>query len=627
MGEVGYAPRSILVTGGCGFIGSNFVKFLVSKFESIAVINYDRMTYCSRAPDVSSPLYKLYKSNLTDADTVMQVLETHHIDTVVHFAAQTHVDRSFGNSMIFTDDNVRGTHTLLECMRAYGNVKRFLHISTDEVYGEVNDEHEGCKEQSLLNPTNPYAATKAAAEFLVRSYGHSFNLPFIITRGNNVYGEYQYPDKLIPKFVNHLLKGEQLPIHGAGSSRRNFIHAEDVCTAVWDVLCLGSIGEIYNIGSDDEFSVMEIASKLTKALRPDDDSNSVLKYVEDREFNDYRYCIDTQKLRSLGWKAEISFEEGLNRVISWYTLNPNYWNTAKKWLVYGANGWIGGKVLKFITQRGDSYLCASARADNVEAVRKEIDHYQPDQIISLLGRTHGPGHSTIDYLEQKGRTHVNIRDNLYAPFVLARLSEMRGIHFTYLGTGCIFSSSEGDVSFKEESLPNFFGSEYSVVKGFTDRMACLFPGMLNCRIRMPISDDSSPRNFISKITKYERIHSVANSMTVLETLLPTMLEMAVEKEVGTVNLTNPGVISHNEVLELFKKYVDPSLTWKNFTGTELMAVIAAARSNNKLDTSRLEKFAPNVPTIHEAVCETMKRIAKRRSTAEEGRSMVGEKIM
>lgn len=159
-----YAPRAISVTGGCGFIGSNFIKFLTTRFESLAVINFNRMTYCSRAPDVESPLYKLYKSNLTDAETVLSVLKNHRIDTVVHFAAQTHADRSFGNSMVFTDDNVKGTHTLLECIRAYGKVKRFLHTSTDEVYGEASDDHAGCKVHSLLNPTNPYAATKAAAE-------------------------------------------------------------------------------------------------------------------------------------------------------------------------------------------------------------------------------------------------------------------------------------------------------------------------------------------------------------------------------------------------------------------------------------------------------------------------------
>lgn len=426
-----------------------------------------------------------------------------------------------------------------------------------------------------------------------------------------MYGEYQFPDKLIPKFIKHILKGEKLPIHGHGKSRRNFIHAEDVCMAVWKTIQLGKIGEIYNIGSDDEFSVLEIAAKLMKTMRPEIDDGGVLEYVQDREFNDYRYCINANKLRDLGWTPKLSFDEGLQRVIHWYTENPKYWEPSKLWLVYGSRGWIGTKTLQFIEERGDRYICGSSRGDDDVSVSAEIDLHQPDQILSLLGRTHGPGFSTIDYLEQKGQTYVNVRDNLYAPFVLARVAETKGIHFTYLGTGCIFSSSDGDQSFTEESPPNFFGSEYSIVKGFTDRMCSLFPDTLNCRIRMPISADNSPRNFITKIVSYEKIHSVPNSMTVLEELLPIMLEMAFQGETGNVNLTNPGVISHNEVLSLYKEYVDSNVEWKNFDGKELLNVIAAARSNNKLDTKRLEAFAPHVRNIHDAVVFTMKAMSLR----------------
>jgi UDP-glucose 4,6-dehydratase len=601
MADSAYKPKSILVTGGCGFIGSNFIRYVASNYVSVSVVNVDRMTYCSRAPDICSPLYKLYKSNLTNADAVLAILRKHKIDTVVHFAAQTHVDRSFGNSMVFTDDNVRGTHALLECMRAYGNVKRFVHISTDEVYGEVSDDHAGCEEQSLLNPTNPYAATKASAEFLVRSYGHSFDLPFIITRGNNVYGEYQYPDKLIPKFVAHVLSGEKLPVHGTGNSRRNFIHVEDVCSAVWKTLQVGKVGEIYNIGSEDEFSVLEIASEILKVMKPKEPVESHVEFVKDRDFNDYRYCINTGRLWGLGWKPEISFDSGLARVIDWYSSNQTYWRSARTWLVYGASGWIGSKVTKMIEGRGDIAIEATVRADDIAAVSREVEKVQPDQILSVLGRTHGPGYSTIDYLEQKGNSYINVRDNLFAPFVLARVADTKNIHFTYLGTGCIFTYVDGDQSFDEDAVPNFFGSEYSIVKGFTDQMSKVLPGMLNCRIRMPISNDDSPRNFIKKITTYEKIHSVPNSMTVLEELLPMMLEMAVKGETGTVNLTNPGVISHDEILDMYRRHIDPAFSWKNFSGPELMKVIAAARSNNKLSTDKLQRMFPHVTNIHDAV--------------------------
>lgn len=609
-----FTPRSVLVTGGCGFIGSNFVRHVAHEFESISVVNIDRMTYCSRAPSISSPLYKLYKVNLTDADTVLEILKKHKIDTVVHFAAQTHVDRSFGNSFVFTDDNVKGTHSLLECVRAYGKVRRFIHISTDEVYGEVSDEHAGCKEHSILNPTNPYAATKAAAEFMVRAYGHSFGIPFIITRGNNVYGEYQYPDKLIPKFINHVLEGEKLPIHGKGTARRNFIHASDVCSAVWTILIHGAVGEIYNIGSMDEFSVMEIADKVIKSMKPGVDVLENLEYVKDRDFNDHRYCINTDKLRALGWKQTVSFENGLSRVIEWYLQNARYWSTSKTWLVFGGNGWIGQKAMKFIADRGDVGVLAKSRAEKFEDVIAEIEEHQPDQILSVLGRTHGPGFSTIDYLEQKDKTVDNIRDNLFAPFVLARAADIKKIHFTYLGTGCIFTYEDGDQSFSETSKPNFFGSQYSIVKGFTDQMSKLLPRTLNCRIRMPISTDNSPRNFISKIISYTHIHSVPNSMTVLEETIPIMLDMGSRGVTGTINLTNPGVISHNEILRMYRDIVDPALTWKNCSEDELALVIAAGRSNNKLDTGLLENMYPQILPIHEAVKHTL--LAMRESEAE-----------
>lgn len=607
-----YVPKSVLVTGGCGFIASNFVQFLTSKHESLSVINVDRMTYCSRAPCVDSPLYKLYKTDLCNSKDILSILERHNIDTVVHFAAQTHVDRSFGNSLVFTNDNVRGTHSLLECIRAHGKIRRFVHISTDEVYGEVTDDHSGCEEQSLLNPTNPYAATKAAAEFLVRSYGHSFGIPYIITRGNNVYGEMQYPDKLIPKFISSVLSGTPFPIHGDGSARRNFIHAEDVCKAVWTVLESGGIGEIYNIGSDDEFSVMETISLIYKKMKPGLEVDTAIEFVRDRDFNDHRYCINTNRLRSLGWKPHISFSDGIERAIAWYSANKSYWLHEKVWLVYGARGWIGKKVVSEIEKLGDVCVEGLSRANEISNVMAEIDKVNPDRIISVLGRTHGPGFSTIDYLEQPGKCRENIRDNLFAPIVLARCAEERGIHFTYLGTGCIFTYDDGDQSFGEGAEPNFFGSQYSIVKGFTDQLSRLFPNMLNCRIRMPISSDESSRNFIMKITSYEKIHSVPNSMTVLDELLPLMVDMGRKKEVGTVNLTNPGVISHNEILEAYKKIVDPNFTYENFSGKELLGVIAAARSNNKLETTRLEKLYPNVTPIEKAVTSCLHRLAKKK---------------
>lgn len=605
-----YIPQSILVTGGCGFIGANFIRYILANTEHTKVVNIDRMMYCSRAPDIHSPLYVFQRSNLSNSAEILTALKSYNIDTIVHFAAQTHVDRSFGNSLIFTEDNIRGTHTLLECARAYGKIRRFIHISTDEVYGEVSDDHEGCEEQSLLNPTNPYAATKASAEFLVRAYGHSFGIPYIITRGNNVYGKFQYPDKLIPKYIRHILRGEKLPVHGDGSSRRNFIHVDDVCTAVWLTLSRGQIGEIYNIGTESEHSVLDVAKALLEIMKPSEVLAEHVEYVADRDFNDHRYCINTAKLKNLGWAPSVLFQIGLKDAVSWYSDNQRYWEAPLKWMIFGSKGWIGKKVCAIIADRADIVIHPESRADNEKEAMAEIKKHMPDRIISLIGRTHGPGFSTIDYLEQPGKLVDNIRDNLFAPIVLARIAELFGIHFTYFGTGCIFTYETKGQSFDEEALPNFFGSQYSIVKGCTDKMMKMFPQALNIRIRMPLSSDSSPRNFINKILSYEYIHSVPNSMSVLEELLPLTIDMAHRKEKGTINMTNPGVISHNEILHLHKTIVDSSFTWKNFSGEQLNKILASERSNNMLCTKRLESLYPKVLCIRDAVSKALHEMAE-----------------
>ena len=311
-----FSPTNLLVTGGCGFIGSNFINYYKEKNPYVKIINFDKLDYCSEKNGINHD--KLVIGNLKNKDLVVHILNEHNIDTVIHFAAQTHVDNSFGNSLEFTIDNILGTHTLLECCKVYNKIKRFIHISTDEVYGEVDINHKGCTEKSLLNPTNPYAATKAGAEFIARSYFYSFNMPIIITRGNNVYGPRQYPEKLIPKFINQLLNNEKCTIHGKGDTRRNFIYVDDVVKAIEIILQKGIINNIYNIGTNNEYSVSEIADKLITYLKPNDKIEDWMQYVTDRNFNDYRYAIKSNELYDLGWKEETNFEKGFEYTIKWF---------------------------------------------------------------------------------------------------------------------------------------------------------------------------------------------------------------------------------------------------------------------------------------------------------------------
>tara|TARA_B110001469_G_C9642343_1_gene323360 strand:+ start:781 stop:1665 length:885 start_codon:yes stop_codon:yes gene_type:complete len=290
-----------------------------------------------------------------------------------------------------------------------------------------------------------------------------------------------------------------------------------------------------------------------------------------------------------------------------------------KVLLYGANGWIGGMMSSLLKKNNVEYVAAAARANDKAAVEKELIKVAPTHVMSFIGRTHGTHegkkYTTIDYLEQKGKIVDNVRDNLFSPMVLAVLCKKHSIHFTYLGTGCIFKYDEtylmGDENsgFGENALPNFFGSGYSVVKGYTDELMHLFEDcVLNLRIRMPITDKLEPRNFITKITTYEHICSIPNAMTVLDELLPYALNMAKNNVTGTINLTNPGLVSHNEILEMYKEIVDPSFTWKNFTPEEQAKILAADRSNNCLDTTKLQNMYPDVKHIKESVRNVLVRM-------------------
>ena len=267
-----------------------------------------------------------------------------------------------------------------------------------------------------------------------------------------------------------------------------------------------------------------------------------------------------------------------------------------KWLIYGTRGWIGGMVKTLLQDQGETVVDAQSRVDEEDAVEKEIVATLPDRILCFIGRTHGPGYSTIDYLEQKDKLVENVRDNLYSPLILTLLGQRYGIHVTYLGTGCIFTYQDDATLFDENDRPNFFGSSYSTVKGFTDRLMHFFP-VLNLRIRMPIVGFHHPRNFITKITTYEKICSIPNSMTVLEDMIPLLVELARRKTTGTINLTNPGTIEHNEILQMYQEFVDPNFTWSNFTEEEQSKILLAGRSNNELNTTLLQSLAPEIQDI------------------------------
>tara|TARA_B110000037_G_scaffold171240_1_gene194362 strand:- start:24244 stop:25140 length:897 start_codon:yes stop_codon:yes gene_type:complete len=290
-----------------------------------------------------------------------------------------------------------------------------------------------------------------------------------------------------------------------------------------------------------------------------------------------------------------------------------------KVIVFGHNGWIGTMMCALLEkEKGIDIVRPTIRANNASDIEVLIEKEKPTHIMSFIGRTHGKigdkEYPTIDYLEQPSKLDENTRDNLFSPLVLAILCKKHNIHLTYFGTGCIFTYdnehpfSDETTGFNENDIPNFTGSGYSTVKGYTDQLMQLFSdNVLNCRIRMPITSKHEPRNFITKITTYERICSIPNSMTVLDELLPYALDMAKRQITGTYNFTNPGLISHNEILELYREIVDTTFTWENFSIEEQSKIIASERSNNCLDTVKLTTLYPQIMPIKQSVREVLNK--------------------
>ena len=319
--------ETLFITGGCGFIGSNFINYFCKKNPNVKVINFDAMYYCADKMNINKSIqessnYVLIEGNLQSYDLVKYIIERHKPSHIIHFAAQSHVQNSFTDSLQYTQDNILGTHNLLEANRLYNeNLKKFIHVSTDEVYGEsmLSETEQHKTEQSILCPTNPYAATKAGAELIAQSYNHSFNMPIIITRGNNVYGPNQYPEKVIPRFIKQLKEQQPVTIQGDGSCVRAFLHAYDTASAFDIILNKGTIGEIYNIGCDEgmEYSILDVANIIIKEIHGENaNSKDYIKYIEDRPFNDKRYYISNKKVKDLGWNIKITFKEGIKQLIS-----------------------------------------------------------------------------------------------------------------------------------------------------------------------------------------------------------------------------------------------------------------------------------------------------------------------
>jgi len=318
--------KNLLVTGGAGFIGCNFVRHMLDQYPDYVITVYDKLTYAGRLENLADVVdkhaarYNFAQGDICDASAVEAAIRDHEIDTIVNFAAETHVDRSILDPDAFIQTDVYGTYVLLEAARKADNL-RYHQISTDEVYGHIHGDHRSL-EDDKMDPRSPYAASKASGDHLVNAYYITYGLPITISRGANNIGPYQYPEKVIPLFVTNALSDLSLPVYGDGQQRRDYQHVLDHCSAIDIVLHHGVIGEVYNIGTGTEMTNLEMVEILLDELGK---SKDLIQHVEDRLGHDRRYCMDVRKVMALGWEPDFTHEEAIRDTVRWYVSNPEWW--------------------------------------------------------------------------------------------------------------------------------------------------------------------------------------------------------------------------------------------------------------------------------------------------------------
>lgn len=321
--------ETLLVTGGAGFIGSNFILYYLRETKDTRVVNFDALTYAGNLENLKSvekdSRYVFMRGDIADQKTVIRALEDHKVDRIVNFAAESHVDRSILDPGVFIRTNVLGTQNLIDCARK-AKIRRFVQVSTDEVYGSLG-EHGYFTEETPLAPSSPYSASKAGADMLVRAAFHTFGFPGIITRCSNNYGPYQFPEKLIPLMISNAMEGKKLPIYGDGKNVRDWLYVDDHCEAIKVVLERGKEGDVYNIGGNNEKTNLEVVETILEKLGKD---GSLIQFVKDRPGHDWRYAIDASYIKAeLGWEPAYTFDKALSETIDWYIGNQEWWERVK----------------------------------------------------------------------------------------------------------------------------------------------------------------------------------------------------------------------------------------------------------------------------------------------------------
>ncbi|CAI4231713.1 unnamed protein product [Auanema sp. JU1783] len=625
-----HIPKNVMITGGCGFIGSNFVNYIHDAWPTCNFVNVDKLILNSDTYNVTkevreSPRYKLVIADIKNSQAIMNALKENEIDSVIHFAADCTSTRCYNETIEAIENNVVSFIAFLETIHKYGGVKRFLHISTDEVYGDsgLGADEEGKTEHSQLLPGNPYAATKIAGEAYVNAFRNELGLPIVTARMNNIYGPNQWDIKVVPRFIEIAKVRGNYTIQGTGQQLRSWLFVDDASEGISAVFLKGKLGETYNLGTYYEKNVADLARFIQQEVDRQLGREPVEpKYVSipDRPYNDLRYFIDISKAeKELGWKPKTSFEEGMSRTVA-EALRPKE-NVRMHVAIYG-KGYVGQAFQQALETKKIPHTFAMCKVgtSSDQEVEDELVKLNVSHVVCVTGRTHGPGCNTIEYLEGgPDRVFENVRDNMYSATALAHICRKLGIHYTYVGTGYIFAYDKehpiGGKPFADNDIPTFFGSSYSVVKGGTDRQMKFFNQKgwesINARITLPLTYDlDQPRNLLSKIIKYKELFDIPVSISILPDCFEALISLMERRFGGNLNLVNPGPISLYEIVKIYKEVVDSSVDPIGIgADTEKGRQLLATKGNCALDTTLIKNLTA-IPLASESIRSNFAILAK-----------------
>ena len=602
----------ILVTGGLGFIGGHFIRYWLNRHPKDEIINLDKVTYAANIDSLkdleSSPRYRLVIGDVCNPSLVDNIMSG--VDVVVHFAAETHVDRSITIPEEFVKTNVMGTFNLLRSAQKYG-VFRFHHISTDEVFGALPlDSKDKFNEDTVYDPRSPYSASKAASDHFVKSYAYTFKLPITITNCSNNYGSHQSPEKFIPRMITNIIDGKKVPIYGDGLYVRDWLHVLDHCSAIEAVILRGKPGDTYTVGGlTDDIPNIEVAKTILRLMGKDE---SFFERVPDRAGHDRRYAVSWDKInRELGWSPQYTFEEGIKETINWYQQNESWWRPLKaeaetfyasrnakkadaaddstikndRILIIG-NGQIGNFYKNYFQQKGIvCQIATNVDITKVDTIEAAVTLFQPTVVINTAAITN------LEYASLNREEAVNV--NVLGADNIAQVCQKNNIYFVHYSSGCIFeSTSEFDAKVETDTpAPAAF---YSWTKVWSEELVKFKKDsnfkFLILRPRQPVSAEVSAKNMLLKLLTFTQFIDTPNAGTVIEDLMDWSYTLINQRYTGTVNAANEGWSTPYRIAQLLKKHILPELPIEKITKGKLDELTPNKRVDTILNIDKLKSI-------------------------------------